>query len=210
VTGVWQRGGVTTHVCAAAVFAVLVSGTRLGAQALVDSPVDRLSRTSVSGATTRQEVEPEAEHRNEVAAVFAGTWDSEEERTFFTLGVEYERRIGAGVGLGAEVEHLFEAGRWIVAAPLSIHFPRGFKIYTGPGVERSEEEEEGGDEAEGAEAGGSDEGAESHLLWRTGIGQTFEIAERWSVTPTLALDVIRESGAWVHGIVFGLSVGVGF
>jgi hypothetical protein len=71
-----------------------------------------------AGAAARQ-AGPEEERRNEAAAVVGGTWDDEEGETFLTLGVEYERRITSRFGFIAEVEHLFDAERWIVAAPVT-------------------------------------------------------------------------------------------
>jgi hypothetical protein len=87
--------------------------------------------------------EAEVERLNEAAAVFAGTWDSKEDKTFFTLGAEYERRLGKRHGL---------AGRWNTCSTSSAgsSWGRGFKVFA------------------------------------------------------------RERGEWVHSLVFGVWVGIGF
>ena len=84
----------------------------------------------------------EARRPNEVAAVVAGTWESEGRGTFPTLGVEYERRITSRVGLIAEVEYLFDAESWVVAAPLVFQPARGVKLFGGPGFEHAQSEQD--------------------------------------------------------------------
>jgi hypothetical protein len=86
----------------------LVGGAMLAGQ---------LSAPPVQAQEPGGETGPE-EHRNEIAAIVAGTRDLGEDKTFLTLGVEYERRIGSRFGVVAEVEYLFDADRWIVAERL--------------------------------------------------------------------------------------------
>jgi hypothetical protein len=151
--------------------------------------------------------EPEAELRNEIALILAGTRDTEEDETYFTLGAEYERRFTARFGLVAELEYLFAAERWIVAAPVVFRPARGLKLFAGPGFERADDEED--DEREGGEHENGNGGA-THFLFRIGAGYGVEFAEHYSVGPTFSVDVIRERGTWVHALVFGVTVGVGF
>ena len=143
----------------------------------------------------QERLEGEAERRNEIAAVVAGTWEHEDE-TFFTLGVEYERRLTSRLGVIAAFEHLFDADRWVVVAPIVFHVGHGLKFYGGPGFERSEAEHE--------------EIGETHLLLRGGLGYTLEFAERFSVGPSLSFDFVREHDEWQRAIVFGVGFGVTF
>jgi hypothetical protein len=146
----------------------------------------------------------EVEHRNEAALIFAGTAEHEG-GTFFTLGGEYERRLNEHWAIGGEVEHLFDADRWVVAAPVTYHIGRGFKVFAGSGFERAEAEPE-----EGAPAEAATPGRETHFLVRIGGGYGFEFAERYSISPALIMDFIHENGNRVRGFVFGVSFGVAF
>lgn len=158
-----------------------------------------------TGASAREE--PELERRNEVAAIVAGTWESEEDDTFFTLGVEYERRLSARVGITVEAEHVFDLDRRIIAAPVVFRPTPGWKVFAGPGLESAKEEEEG-DEEPGVER--SDEGRDTRFLFRVGTGYVVELAERYSIGPTLSVDFVREGGAWTQAVVFGVTIGVAF
>jgi hypothetical protein len=100
----------------------------------------------VPGAPGEPREEEALEFRNEVAAIVAATWEDEEDETFFTLGMEYERRLTPRIGIVGEVEYLFDADRWIVVAPLAFRPVRGLKIFAGPAFERGEAEDEEGEE----------------------------------------------------------------
>jgi hypothetical protein len=167
----------------------------------------------VEGQEARPAVVPqeeaESERLNELALVIAGSSDLEEDETFFTLGVEYERRITARVGIIAEVEYLFDADRWIAAVPVVFRPARGVKLFAGPGFERADDDE--GDEEVGEEPiDGRAEGSATSFLFRIGGGYTFELEGRYSISPTLSLDFVREEGTWARALVFGVSVGIGF
>jgi hypothetical protein len=149
----------------------------------------------------------EGERRNEIAAVVAGTWDDKQDETFPTVGLEYGRRIKPPLDLGAEVEYVFDAERWIVAVPLTFWPAAGMKLFAGPGFERAEEaEREGPEEAVDRSEGSRD----TQFLLRLGVGYAVELAERYSIGPTLSVDLVREHGSWTRAVVFGLTVGVGF
>jgi hypothetical protein len=128
--------------------------------------------------------------------VVAGTTNIDEEKTFFTLGLEYERRIGERFGVVTEAEYQFDADSWIVAAPLVVHPGRGFKLFAGPGFEHADEAEE--------------DGSATHFLFRAGGAYILEVAERYSIGPTVSVDFVRERGAWVQSLTFGMTVGVAF
>jgi hypothetical protein len=154
-----------------------------------------------SPATAGEEA-GELEHRNEVAAIVAGTSEIDGD-TFFTLGVEYERRLTQRVGIVGEVEYLFDAERWIAVAPIVLHAGRGLKVFGGPGFEVADTEEI-------EEVQPEIEEGETHFLLRVGAAYALEFAERYSVGPTVSFDFIRENDEWEHAVVFGISFGVGF
>src|SRR5262249_47702644 len=87
-------------------------------------------------AVATERAEDAIEHRNEGALIVAGTAEHEG-GTFFTLGGEYERRLNEHWAIGGEVEHLFDANRWVVAAPVTYHAGRGLKFFPGPGFDRA-------------------------------------------------------------------------
>jgi hypothetical protein len=142
---------------------------------------------------------PELEHRNEVAGVIAGTWDDGEGEGFLTLGVEYERRFTPRLGVVAEVERLFDADRWIAAAPFTFRPVPALKLFAGPGFERSSEE-----------IPHEPDETETRFLFRIGAAYAWEFAERYSFGPTFSLDYIREEDQWNYALVFGVTLGVAF
>lgn len=128
-------------------------------------------------------------HRNEIAAIVAGTREAGDE-SFVTLGTEYARRLTQRVGIAGDVQYLFDADRWVVAAPVVVYVGRGAKLFSGPGFE-------------------TDDG-QTHALLRVGAAYAFEFSERYSIGPTIALDVIHEPEHWQRAMVFGMTIGAGF
>ncbi len=124
-----------------------------------------------------------AEHPNELALIIAGTYKKEE--TSFTTGLEFGRRLTHRLGVGGAVEYLAD-GTWLFAFPVYFHpVGGGGKVFTGPGVERDD--------------------GENSFLWRVGAAYSFEFAERYSVTPGLAVDFVGRQEAQVFGANFGFS-----
>jgi hypothetical protein len=177
---------------------VRTRSARAGRTAATAALTVLLAMPLVCAQDRRPEVKPaegeETEPRNELALVVAGTRDTEENETFATLGLEYERRISEQASVVAEVEYLFDADRWIVVAPVVFRPARGVKLFAGPGFEHVDEAGDGA----------------TRFLFRIGGGYTFELAERYAIGPTLSLDLVREEGRWVRAAVVGVSVGFGF
>jgi hypothetical protein len=146
-------------------------------------------------------------HPNELALVLVGTWKEREDRSFFTAGVEYERRLMRVIGAGAELEYVTDADAWLLVFPVTLHPAGGLKIFGGPGFERSVAEVE---EHERSSEEHGEGPRENHLLWRIGAGYAFEFAERYAVTPAVSVDFVRESGSWARAVVYGMSFGIGF
>ena len=138
----------------------------------------------VAGAPQDQDAQggKKVEHPNEVALIIAGTYEDEE--TNFTTGLEFERRLPHRLGVGAAFEYLAD-GTWLFVVPLYFHPVGGFKVFTGPGVERKD--------------------GENLFLWRVGVAYVFEFAERYFVSPGLEVDFVGREEALVFGANFGIS-----
>jgi hypothetical protein len=145
----------------------------------------------------------EHEHSDELAVFLGGT--GEDDGTHFTLGAEYDRRLGERFGLAFVGEHVDGTGAWVFLAPFTFRPARnlGLELYAGPGFE-TKEEEHPPEHAE-AEAGGR----ETLLVLRTGAGWAVELG-RASITPQVELDLVHEHDEWRTALVFGVAVGFGF
>ena len=139
--------------------------------------------------------EEEQEHKNELSLILAGTYESEEAETFFTSGLEYARVLTPKFGISGAIEYLHDNGAWIVVAPFTYRATERLKLLAGPGMEV---------EARRTSA------QENLLLVRLGLQYSFEIGERYSVTPALELDFVDEEDEWVEAVVFGVNLGIGF
>ena len=155
-------------------------------------------------------------HRNALGIVIGGTYESEEEDTFFTLGVEYERLFSPRFALVLGVEYISEVDAVVLVAPFVYRHGNGWRLSTGPGLElktrRQEPEREHGGELDLAAVleDSLTRKEENLFLWRFGIGYTFEIGERLELAPSVNLDLVRESGHWVQAVVFVVAIGFGF
>ena len=154
---------------------------------------------------------PEAGGGNEAGLFVGGTVENGEYN--FTLGAEYERRLGAHWGLMGIAEHVDYYDAWVFLAPLTFRpWPeRGFKLYFGPGVETREPEEEPIDTAapEGEAAPAADDGRETLFVLRTGMSWTFD-TQGVLLTPQLEVDLGREEDYWEPAVVFGVSAAFEF
>ena len=52
-------------------------------------------------------------HRNFLGLVLGGTYESEEEDTFFTVGLEYERLFNERFAIVLGVEHISDVDAWL-------------------------------------------------------------------------------------------------
>lgn len=147
----------------------------------------------------------EHEHANEVAVFLGGTTESS--ATHFTIGAEYERRLGERFGLSFVCEHVSDTGAWVFLAPFTVRPVRtlGLKVYAGPGFESKVPEASEEHAAEGSEKGGR----ESVFVARTGVGWALEL-KRVSLTPQVEVDFAHEHDRWEKALVFGVAIGVGF
>jgi len=105
------------------------------------------------------------------------------------IGVEYGYRFSEKWGVGAVAEALGSdtVRDASVVIPLSFHPYAGWRLFTGPGVEFGEEQND--------------------WMLRFGGGYEFELGNRWTLAPEVVYDVI-ESGKRTY--TFGLAFGRGF
>jgi hypothetical protein len=123
-----------------------------------------------------------AEHHvpQHVLGVFIGD-TTRDRRDGLTLGLEYEYRVSDLVGIGATVEHV--AGDFdtdVVVLPVALH-SGPWKVYAGPGLEKSEEGEE--------------------PLLRIGAEYGFHMGD-FEISPQVDLDFVEDEALFVIGVVF--------
>lgn len=151
------------------------------------------------------------EHRNGLSVFLGGTTETEEDATYFTVGLEYERKVGRRLALQLVSEHVSDFDAWVFAAPL-LYRPVGeLQLIAGPGLETARRRPELGHGGEPpAEPEAVDEEREALFLMRFGVGYKLSLGKRLDVFPSVDLDLVRENGEWVQAVVFGVSVGFEF
>lgn len=169
-----------------------------------------LALTQEEHGQEEAEEEEEAEVRNEIALIIAGTYEdlgSEETENFFTIGGKYQREITSVIAVAGAFEYLHHKPAALLTFPVHFRLWKRLDVYAGPGVEFSEEHEhDEGDEEENHHAGEDGDSAswEATFLVRVGVGWLFEIGERYSLSPGVALDFIGQEQALVYGAEFSI------
>jgi hypothetical protein len=150
----------------------------------------------------------EHEHANELAVFLGGTTENDE--THFTIGGEYERRLGERFGLSFVGEHVNDTAAWVFVAPFTFRPVRrlGLKLYAGPGFETKVPEREP-HVTEGSPSDADEHDRATFFVARAGVGWALELG-RVALTPQLELDSVREDGRWEKALVFGIAIGMGF
>jgi hypothetical protein len=176
--------------------ALALAGLAFGESADSDTAATTttLHEASASGSAVVQgeeEEEEEEEPKSEVAIVFAGTYESESEKNFFTLGAEYEYRFIPKLGVSAAVEWVFESdGReFVFVVPAVYHVTAGLRLLAGPGFEHAED---------------------TSFLFRVGVNYAFEFGERYAIIPSLEFDFINGEDSVTEAVVYGVNFGVSF
>jgi len=105
------------------------------------------------------------------------------------VGIEYGYRFSKEWGIGAVVEALGSdtVRDASIVIPLSFHPYAGWRLFTGPGVEFGEKQND--------------------WMLRFGGGYEFELVNRWTLAPEVVYDVV-ESGKRTY--IFGLALGRSF
>ena len=178
-------------------FLVLLSLTLSVAGPAFGEPAD----DSAAGTTTLHEghVDGEAqegdndekEPKSEVAIVVVGTYESESEESFFTLGAEDEYRFIPKFGVSAAVEWVFESdGREVgFVLPVVYHVTGGLRLLAGPGFEHEDD---------------------TSFLFRVGVNYAFEFGDRYALIPALEFDFINGEDSVTEAVVYGVNFAVSF
>ena len=141
------------------------------------------------GSVATAQSEGEDEKLNELALVLAATYEDEE--ASFTLGIEYERDLGEFLAVMGVVEYVpdSESRELVFVVPFVLKPAGGLKLLAGPGFARKEE---------------------SRFLFRLGAAWSFDLGERWAITPGVELDLVDGDDGLTKALVFGGSVGYRF
>ena len=133
----------------------------------------------------------EEEPKSEVAIVIVGTYESESEESFFTLGAEYEYRFIPKLGVSAAVEWVFESdGReFVFVVPVVYHVTGGLRLLAGPGFEHEDD---------------------TSFLFRVGVNYAFEFGGRYAVIPALEFDFINGEDSVTEAVIYGVNFSVSF
>ncbi len=131
-------------------------------------------------------------HPNHVS-VFAGlateSKEGHSDEEGFAFGGEYEFRLNQhwGVGVFAEFLGLDTVRDLIVGVPVSLHLGGNWRVFFGPALEFTLQEDE--------------------FAFRLGGGYAFRLGGGWSLSPEVVLDLIESGGTTFVG---GLALGYGF
>lgn len=147
-----------------------------------------VSLACLAGPVAAQEAGAESAdlaHRNQLALFLGGT--DYEDRVAFTVGLDYERRLGERFGVGVLADWaLGGEGREFVLAPAVFYRPLPrLRLDVATGIERNTVEKE------------------VAFLLRLGVDYDFELNERWSVAPNLNVDLVEGETVFVFGAELG-------
>ena len=153
------------------------------------SPINATAQEEAAAPEPQEEGTQEASrYRNKLSGFVGGT--AEGEGVAFTLGLDYERRLGRSFGLGALVDKAYAGNRAFIAAGAFFWHPLPtVRLDIAPGVEWMST----GDEEDSA------------FVLRFGADYDFELTERWSLGPNVNLDLAEGRAVFVFGVELGLS-----
>ena len=159
-----------------------------------------------------------AEHKNGVALFLGGTMESAENQTFGTIGLEYEHKLADRWAFQLIAEHVNDFDAWVVTAPVGFRLAGTLWAVAGPGLETEarrtglepepHEDVHGTSHDDGHSSESHEEGGGPFFLWRFGFVYGIHLGEsgRFALTPSLSLDLVREHGEWLEGLVFGVGL----
>jgi hypothetical protein len=129
---------------------------------------------------TSAEETPE-DKKNTLALLLGGTFEARRENGF-TVGLEYERRLNATVGVGIAGEHVFgDLDFTIVVLPVFFH-TGSWKFLVGPGIE--------------------DGDTSSEFMVRFGGAYEFDVSG-WIIAPGMDFDLVAGDVVPVIGVAIG-------
>ncbi len=141
---------------------------------------------------------------NHVGIFVGATSNVKANHTDLTVGLDYEYRANQYLGVGLIGDYIMgEHTETLIMAGVFYHPTNSLKLYLANGFTIAKESEE----AEGDSHSSSEEKAEektvsNHVL-RLGMGYGFHIGS-FSVTPTVAWDLITGNSSFAYGITFGI------
>lgn len=137
--------------------------------------------------------ENEKSHPNHLAVFIGATTNPEAEQTNFTLGIDYEYKVGEKTGIGVLGEAIFaEHKEIIIGIPLFYHLQK-VKLFVAPGILSTTEED--------------DHETEKVVKGLVRIGTSFDIdVSGVSIAPTLSADFIDGN----ISLIYGIGIGKGF
>lgn len=161
--------------------------------------------------------EAEEHHYRNHGGLFLGVANnSDAGTTQFAIGLDYELKFPntnpvLGLGLIAEAS-LGKHNEYLFAMPLFLHPYNNLKLFIAPGYIYASETEEVVptnkfkdrdypmvvDEEDISYSSG-------HLLMRFGTGWDFHIGERFSITPSVSMDLVQVEMIWVFGVSAGFA-----
>lgn len=149
-------------------------------------PVSALLAGLLWGVAPPAAAQEEAARRNSIALFMGATLQADDDAAF-TIGLDYERRLGQRFGVGVLADKAFGGGRsWLLLGGLFWHPVRQVRLDVAPGIEINQEEDE-------------------QFVLRLGADYDFEIRERWSIAPNVNLDFVDGRTVWVIGAELGYS-----
>ena len=161
---------------------------------------------SMGQVTPEDEAEGSSEHISVYhGGLFTGfTTNTKHKTTDFTVGIDYEYRMMMTdyyMGIGFFVEGVFaEHKESLFGVPIFFHPIGGWKIYIAPGVIFGDVPVESANGTITEETK-----SESNFLMRFGTSYDFHLG-MFSISPGLALDLVKGQTSIVYGLTFGLGL----
>jgi len=141
--------------------------------------------------------------KHHVGVFLGATSNIDAKHTSFTLGLDYVYRINHSFGLGFIGDYVItERAETLLMAGVFYYPLSSLKLYVGNGVALTTEVEKETQLKESSDSDG-EEKVVSHYVFRLGTGYDFHIDD-FSVTPTIAWDLINGHSSIVYGLTFGM------
>ncbi len=136
-------------------------------------------------------------------ALFLGVTDEKGHDIEGTWGIEYAYSLSPKLQLGGILEYAGGALRnTILVMPLYWKPVGGLIFLAGPGVEFHKGR--GDDQHHLFKSGGETDRDETYFLFRLGTAYTFHVGSRYSIIPSISLDLVEGEKVWVGGVSFGV------
>lgn len=141
---------------------------------------------------------------NHVGVFVGATSNLKANHTDLTIGLDYEYRANTHLGVGLIGDYIMgEHTEILIMAGVFYHPTNALKLYLANGFTIARESEElEGDSNSSHKKEAEDRTVSNHVL-RLGMGYDFHLG-RFSVTPTVAWDLITGDSSFAYGLTFGI------